>query len=56
MTTSPGCHSSKTASAAATLSGIAPRCAGMCAAWATSRPEASKSAQEKSRRSLMLGE
>src|SRR5262249_56016626 len=36
--------------------GVEPRCTGMCAAWATSRPAPSKSAHEKSRRSLMFGE
>ena len=38
------------------LAGMAPRCTGMCAAWATIRPAPSKRAQEKSSRSLMLGE
>ena len=41
---------------AATASGIAPRCTGMCSAWATIRPSASNSAAEQSRRSLMLEE
>ena len=33
-----------------------PRCIGMCAAWAMSRPRASNSATEQSLRSLMFGE
>ena len=41
---------------AATASGIAPRCTGMCSAWATIRPRASNSAAEQSRRSLMFEE
>src|SRR5919197_356522 len=41
---------------AATDSGIAPRCTGMCSAWATIFPSASKSAAEQSRRSLMFEE
>ena len=41
---------------AATASGIAPRCTGMCSAWTTMRPAASNSAVEQSRRSLMLEE
>ena len=40
----------------ATLAGMAPRWAGMCAAWLIMRPAPSKSAHEKSSRSLMLGE
>ena len=44
------------AATAATASGIAPRCTGMCSAWATIRPRASKSAVEQSRRSLMFAE
>ena len=54
MSPSPGC--AKRSSAAATDSGIAPRCTGMCAACATICPAGSKTAHEKSRRSLMLGE
>ena len=55
ITTSPG---SKVCSrsAWATERGMDPRWTGMCAAWATIFPSASKRAQEKSRRSLMLGE
>ena len=41
---------------AATEAGSAPRCTGMCSAWITSRPAASNSAVEQSRRSLMLGD
>ena len=41
---------------AATDAGIAPRCTGMCSAWATIRPSASKIAVEQSRRSLMFAE
>ena len=41
---------------AATEAGIAPRCTGMCSAWATIRPAASKIAVEQSRRSLMFAE
>ncbi len=41
---------------AATASGIAPRWTGMCSAWATILPLASKSAVEQSRRSLMFEE
>ena len=41
---------------AATASGIAPRCTGMCSAWATIRPCASKSAVEQSRLSFMFEE
>ena len=41
---------------AATDAGIAPRCTGMCSAWATIRPAASKIAVEQSRRSLMFAE
>jgi hypothetical protein len=41
---------------AATASGIAPRWTGMCSAWATIAPDASNSAAEQSRRSLMLEE
>src|SRR4051794_36063665 len=41
---------------AATDSGIAPRCTGMCSACATMRPSASNSAAEQSRRSLMFDE
>ncbi len=52
--TSPGAGSR--AITAATASGIAPRCTGMCSAWAIIRPPASKSAVEQSRRSLMFDE
>lgn len=38
------------------MSGIAPRWTGIWAAWASSRPAASKRAHEWSRRSLILGE
>ena len=41
---------------AATDSGIAPRCTGMCAACATILPRASKIAHDASRRSRMFGE
>ena len=41
---------------ARTVSPIAPRCTGMCGAFATRPPVASKTAHEKSRRSLMLVE
>ena len=41
---------------AATDSGIAPRCTGMCSACAIIRPAASNSAAEQSRRSLMFEE
>src|ERR1043166_1178688 len=41
---------------AATASGIAPRCTGMCSACAIIRPRSSNSAVEQSRRSLMLAE
>ena len=51
---SPG--SGSRAITAATASGIAPRCTGMCSACATIRPRASKSAAEQSRRSLMFDE
>ena len=44
------------AATAATASGIAPRCTGMCSACATIRPRASKRAVEQSRRSLMFAE
>jgi hypothetical protein len=52
--TSPG--SGERSITAATDSGIAPRCTGMCSAWATIRPSASNSAAEQSRRSLMFDE
>ncbi len=52
--TSPGAGSC--AITAATASGIAPRCTGMCSAWTTILPRSSKSAVEQSRRSLMLEE
>src|SRR5579862_2735452 len=42
--------------AAATASGIAPRCTGMCSACAIIRPRSSNSAVEQSRRSLMFAE
>ena len=41
---------------AATASGIAPRCTGMCSAWAIIRPSTSKIAVEQSCRSLMFEE
>ena len=43
-------------STARTLSPIEPKCTGMCGALAIKLPAASKIAQEKSRRSLMLTE
>ena len=52
--TSPG--SGSRVMMAATASGIAPRWTGMCSAWATILPSASKSAVEQSRRSLMFEE
>ena len=52
--TSPGATSC--ARTAATEAGSAPRWTGMCSAWITSRPAASNSAVEQSRRSLMLGD
>src|SRR5215210_1008837 len=52
--TSPGSGSRRMI--AATASGIAPRCTGMCSAWATMRPSASKRAVEQSLRSLMFEE
>ena len=51
---SPG--SGSFAMTAATASGIAPRCTGMCSAWAIILPRASNSAVEQSRRSLMFDE
>src|SRR3989449_2297481 len=42
--------------AASTATGIEPRWTGMCSAWATMRPSASKSAQLALIRSLMFGE
>ena len=55
MARSPGRQGARR-STARTDSGIAPRWTGICAAWARSWPCASKTAQEKSARSLMLGE
>ncbi len=52
--TSPG--TGPRAMTAATDSGIAPRCTGMCSACATIRPDASNSAAEQSLRSLMFEE
>ena len=54
MHVSPG--SSPRRIAAATASGIAPRCTGMCSACAIIRPASSNTAVEQSRRSLMLAE
>ena len=51
---SPGAGSC--AITAATASGIAPRCTGMCSACVTIRPRWSNRAVEQSRRSLMLAE
>ncbi len=52
--TSPGAGSCLIT--AATASGIAPRCTGMCSACAIMRPRSSKSPVEQSRRSLMFAE
>src|ERR687898_2767678 len=52
--TSPGSGSRPIMAASA--SGIAPRCTGMCSAWATILPWASKSAVEQSRLSFMFEE
>src|SRR5215211_5134432 len=52
--TSPG--SGSRSIMAATASGIAPRWTGMCSAWATMLPSASKSAVEQSRLSLIFEE
>ena len=52
--TSPGAGSRDIT--AATASGMAPRCTGMCSACATITPFASNSAVEQSRRSLMFEE
>ena len=46
----------KTSNAALTDAGMAPKCTGTWAAWATIWPWGSNMAQEKSRRSLILGE
>src|SRR5690242_1087611 len=54
MKTSSGAGSC--ARTAATASGSAPRCTGMCSAWAIIRPRSSKSAVEQSRLSLMFAE
>ena len=54
MKTSSGAGSSRIT--AATASGIAPRCTGMCSAWTIIRPRSSNSAVEQSRRSLMFAE
>src|SRR5919206_3765081 len=43
-------------STARTLAGMAPRCTGMCSAWATISPSRSNTAAEQSARSLMFGE
>src|SRR5262249_46996679 len=55
---SPGRHERRgyTSARARGRSTIEERCIGMCAAWAITRPSASNTAQEASRRSLMLGE
>ena len=54
-TTSPGfSEAPRSRSTVRTLSPMAPRCTGTCGALATSPPVASKMAQEKSSRSLML--
>ena len=54
-TTSPGFSENRRCSSTVrTLSPIAPRCTGTCGALATRLPSASKMAQEKSSRSLML--
>ncbi len=54
-TMSPG-RRGPAARAACTDRGMEPRCTGMWAAWASMFPAASNTAQEKSRRSLILGE
>ncbi len=56
ITTSPSAQASTAARAASTLAGMAPRWTGMWAACATRAPPLSNTAQEKSSRSLMLGE
>ena len=55
-TTSPGPRSGTSRRTQRTVSLIAPRCTGMCGAFATSDPEPSNTAHEKSSRSFTLTE